>query len=141
MPRATPIAMPAPAPTPALTLTLTRKKGGPWLRPLGELSPRRRLGLALVSFLAPLALWSAVSYLPFLWHPMVRIADPGGVTWFARGQLVERRAFDSENAGQRARGGAPAAGEPANPVFLPAPHRVALALVTAFTSPPARPDE
>src|SRR5215831_2915688 len=112
-----------------------------WLRLLGELSPRRRLGLALLSFILPLALWSAVSYLPFLWHPMVKIEDPGGVSWFARGQLVDREAFGTENAAARARGAAPATGEPANPVFLPAPHRVAQALVTAFTSPPARPDE
>src|SRR5262245_10616093 len=117
------------------------RAGGPWFRLLGELSPGRRLALGLLSFLLPLALWSAVSYLPFVWHPMVRIADPGAVSWFSPGQLVEREAFDGENARLRARGAAPATGEPANPVFLPAPHEVATALVTGFTTRPARPDE
>ena len=32
-------------------------------------------------------------------------------------------------------------GAPANPVFLPPPHAVLRALVTGFTTPPARPDE
>src|SRR6266542_1720363 len=107
MPELTPMATPmrarkaTPEAAARPALEPVKKAARPWLRVLGELSPRRRLGLALVSFIAPLALWSAISYLPFLWHPMVRIADPGGVTWFARGQLVERPAFDNENAGQR----------------------------------------
>jgi len=106
-----------------------------------ELSPRRRLGLGLLSFLLPLGLWSAVSYVPFLWHPMVRISDPGGAAWFSRGQLVEREAFAAENARLRARAAPTARGEPANPVFLPAPHEVARAVFTGFTTRPPRPEE
>jgi NitT/TauT family transport system permease protein len=37
--------------------------------------------------------------------------------------------------------GRPATGVAANPVFLPAPHQVVRALVTGFTTPPARPEE
>jgi NitT/TauT family transport system permease protein len=120
---------------------LTRSRSNSWFRVLGELPPQRRLILAVLSFLLPLALWSAVSYLPFLWHPMVEVSRPGDVAWFSPGQLVEREAFAEENAAVRARGGRPAVGQPANPVFLPAPHQVARALATGFTTPPVRPDE
>jgi len=113
----------------------------PWLRILGTLSPRRRLTLTLLSFLTPLALWSAISYLPFIWHPMVRVADAGDAAWFASGELVEGDAFAEENARIRAAGGHAATGKRANPVFLPPPHAVLSALVTGFTTPPARPDE
>ena len=86
----------------------------PWLRILGTLSPRRRLGLTLLSFLTPLALWSAISYLPFVWHPMVRVGDAGDASWFSNGELVEGDAFAEENARIRAAGGHPATGGRAN---------------------------
>jgi len=113
----------------------------PWLRILGELSPRRRAGLALASFLGPLALWSIVSYVPFVWHPMIRVVDAGDAAWFSTGELVERDAFADENARIRGEGGHLAAGVRANPVFLPPPHAVMRAMVTGFTTPPARPEE
>src|SRR5688500_6588558 len=113
----------------------------PWLRPLGELSRRRRLVLAALSFLLPIALWCAVSYVPFIWHPMVAVSEPGDVDWMTVGGLVERDAFDAENTAARARGARIATGTPANPVFLPPPHAVMRALVTGFTTPPVRPDE
>ena len=50
---------------------------GSWTRPLAGLSPRASGRFWAASFLGPLALWCAVSYLPFLWHPMVRVSDPG----------------------------------------------------------------
>lgn len=112
-----------------------------WSRPLAALSPRARAGLWAASFLVPVLLWCVVSYVPFIWHPMVRITASGDVAWMTPGLLVERAAFASENAEAVARGGHPAAGEPANPVFLPPPHAVMRALVTGFTTPPARPDE
>lgn len=114
---------------------------GTWTRPLAGLSPRAGASLWLASFLLPLVVWCAVSYVPFVWHPMVRITSSGDIGWMTPGQLVERTAFTSENAETVARGGQPAAGEPANPVFLPPPHAVLRALVTGFTTPPARPDE
>jgi NitT/TauT family transport system permease protein len=111
------------------------------LRLYGELPARRRAALSIASFLVPLALWCAVSYVPFIWHPMVRVSDPGEVDWFSRDLVVEADAFHAENEQIRARGGHVARGTRANPVFLPAPHEVARALVTGFTTPPLRPDE
>jgi NitT/TauT family transport system permease protein len=112
-----------------------------WLEPYGELTSRQRWALGLCSFLLPLAAWCAVSYLPFLWHPMMEIRDPGGVSYFSGGQLVERAVFESENATLIAQGGKPATGVRANPVFLPAPHEVGLAFHRAFTTEPKRPGE
>jgi NitT/TauT family transport system permease protein len=109
-----------------------------WLVPFGQLSPGRQLILVWLSFLLPIAAWAAVSYVPFLWHPLMRITDPGSVSYFTRDSLVERKTFEAENQKAIAAGGAPADGVPANPVFLPAPHEVATAFHRAFTSPPKR---
>src|SRR3954468_9511144 len=114
---------------------------GSWTRPLAGLSPRASGRVWAASFLGPLALWCAISYLPFLWHPMVRVLDPGESTWMTAGELVDKAAFAGENGEIAGRHGRAAAGRPANPVFLPAPHEVARALVTGFTTPPARPEE
>ena len=116
-------------------------KRRPFLRILGKLSPRRRLTLALLSFVVPLAVWSTVSYVPFIWHPMIRVDDAGDASWFSAGELVDGDAFAEENQSIRAKNGHLATGLRSNPVFLPAPHRVARALVTGFTTPPARPEE
>jgi NitT/TauT family transport system permease protein len=94
--------------------------------------------LTVLSFLLPLALWALVSYVPWLWHPLIRVTAPGDVAWFKPGLLVERAVFAEENARVTATNpaGAAATGERANPVFLPAPHRVAFAFWTAFTTEP-----
>ncbi len=92
--------------------------------------------LAVASFALPLALWCAVSYLPFLWHPLVEITEPGSVPFFQKGTLVEKSAFAAENKKALEAGAPVAEGLPANPVFLPAPDRVALALYRSFTPPP-----
>jgi NitT/TauT family transport system permease protein len=112
-----------------------------WFRPLAGLSPQRSRGLLALSFFLPLALWSIVSYVPFIWHPMLRITDPGDVSWTTEGELAPRVDVERDNDGIRARGGHPATGTRANPPFLPAPHEVARALVTGFTTPPFRADE
>jgi len=112
--------------------------------PLGlrsELSPRSQFILLLLSFAIPLALWAAVSYLPFLWHPMVRITEPGGVDYFRKDMLVEKKQFAEAAARTRQEGGATPVGSPANPIYLPAPHKVAQAFVTAFQTPPRLPTE
>jgi NitT/TauT family transport system permease protein len=114
---------------------------GSWSRPLSGLSPRSSAALWVASFVTPIVLWCVVSYVPFIWHPMVRVTDPGDITWMSRDLLVERAAFAAENAEVVARNGRPAVGAPANPVFLPPPHAVVRALVTGFTTPPVRPDE
>lgn len=112
-----------------------------WLAPFGELSPGRQAFLVWLSFLIPIAVWAVVSYVPFVWHPLVKITDPGGVSYFTVDGLVERRTFEAENAKMAASGGSLAAGRPANPVFLPAPHEVAQSFHRAFTTPPRRTGE
>lgn len=111
------------------------------LIPFAPVSPRTSAILGWGSFLLPLLLWSAFSYLPFLWHPMVRIQDPGDVSFATPGQLINRKVLAAENARVEAAGGRPATGPRANPVFLPAPHEVATAFVRAFTTPPRRANE
>ena len=101
-----------------------------------ELSPSAHRLLTLCSFLLPLLLWAAVSYVPWLWHPLIRIESPGTVSWFRAGLLVDRPVFAEENQKAVAAGGRAATGTRANPVFLPAPHEVARAFWTAFTTPP-----
>lgn len=102
-------------------------------RPLGA---RRRLALAVASFLLPLGIWAAVSYVPFLWHPLVEISDPGAVDYLEKGMRLDRTTFATEVANAKAAGTAPPRGTPANPVYLPAPHEVALALWTNIVHPP-----
>ncbi|MBE7941916.1 ABC transporter permease subunit [Ramlibacter aquaticus] len=103
---------------------------------------RRRPGvlLTLASFLLPLLLWCAVSYLPFVWHPKVKIEAAGSVDYFQPGMLVDRDDFERELADARTAGKALPTGVPANPVYLPAPHQVARALYTAFTTAPEQKD-
>lgn len=111
-----------------------------WFAVGRPLTPGAQRLCTLLSFLLPLVVWSAVSYVPWLWHPLVRITDPGDVAWFKADLLVERAVLVEENGKLAAAAGVPpaklAAGTPANPVFLPAPHEVARALRTAFTTEP-----
>ncbi|MEO5769530.1 MAG: ABC transporter permease subunit [Polyangia bacterium] len=120
---------------------IVTSKRRPWLRILGRVSPRKRAALAVLSFLIPLALWCATSYVPFIWHPMIRVDDAGDASWFSAGELVDGDAFAEENARIASEHGHAAAGRRANPVFLPAPHQVVRALITGFTTAPARPEE
>ncbi len=108
----------------------------PWLAVLRPLTARRQAGLWAGSFLLPLLVWCAVSYVPFIWHPLVRVEAPGDVEWFKEGQLIPRADFERETAKVAAAGGHLPAGKRANPIFLPAPHQVGRALYTAFTTPP-----
>lgn len=112
-----------------------------WLVPYGDMAPLRQLVLVWVSFILPLLAWALVSYVPFVWHPLVKITDPSGVSYFAKDILIERKTFDAENAKAAAAGQALAVGIPANPIFLPAPHEVAIAFYKSFTTPPKRKGE
>ena len=112
-----------------------------WLGLKKELPRRRRYGLTLLSFLLPAALWSLVSYVPFLWHPLVRVTSPGDVEAFSTGVEVPRADFARENRDAIAQKLEPAQGYRVNPPYLPAPHAVAHAFVTAFQTPPRLPGE
>lgn len=107
-----------------------------WFAVRQELPPRRRTLLGVLAFLLPVAVWCLVSYVPFLWHPMIRVTEPGAVSWFRADQLIPRADFETQVARVQAEGGAVPAGVRANPIYLPAPHAVARALYTAFTTAP-----
>ncbi len=112
-----------------------------WFAVRAELPARRGLLLSVLAFAIPLAIWSAVSYVPFLWHPLVKVQQPGSIGYFQPDMLVDAEAFAAENAQAHAAGRLPASGVPSNPIYLPAPHEVARALVTAFRTPPRLPSE
>lgn len=114
---------------------------GDWLGLKRELPGRLRLSLTVLSFLLPLLLWSVFSYVTWLWHPLVRISDPGEVEHFSEGLDVPRADFEQMLEKARASGAAPPVGERINPVYLPAPHEVARAFYTAFITPPRLPGE
>ena len=94
-----------------------------------------------MSFVLPVTLWSLVSYVPWLWHPKVEITAPGDVSYFKHGMLLDREVFLKEEAKIAEAGGTLPQGRPANPIYLPAPHQVAQAFYTAFTTEPKRRNE
>lgn len=112
-----------------------------WLAPRLALPPQRERFLTALSFLLPLLVWAAVSYTPFIWHPNIEIIEPGSVSYFREGMQVERDVFQREYELQRASGGDLPLGARANPVYLPAPHEVAIAFYTSFTTEPRRRSE
>ena len=112
-----------------------------WLGLKAELPHRRKVWLAALSFLLPLALWAAVSYVPWLWHPNVRITVKGDVEYFDENMEVPRADFQKEWEKVKADGGTLPEGVRVNPVYLPAPHKVARAFYTAFTTEPRLPNE
>src|SRR3954468_21226241 len=116
--------MNAPAAPTASASSSASSSSSSWARPLAGLSPARARRLWLLSFLLPILAWSAVSYVPFIWHPMIRVVDAGDISWLTPGELAPGADIERENATVRASGGRPATGTRANPVFLPAPHQV-----------------
>ncbi len=110
-----------------------------WLR--GNVTEeQRRFVFTIGSFLLPVLIWCLVSYVPFIWHPKVLIAEPGGVDYFQSGMLVDKTEFKEQHEQAKQQGLALPTGVPANPIYLPAPHEVAKALYTAFITPPAQKD-
>ena len=118
-----------------------KRGAGDWLGLKKELPRNRQILLTVLSFLLPLALWALVSYVPWLWHPLVKITAAGDVEYFSRGMEVPRHVFAKENAAIAKDGGTPAEGYRVNPVYLPSPDAVARAFYTAFKTPPRLPNE
>lgn len=112
-----------------------------WFAVRQALPPRRRFVLSVMSFGIPLLIWCLVSYVPGIWHPMIKITDPGSVSYFSDGMLLNKDLFYKEKVRLEKEGKAPPQGIPANPVYLPTPGAVATAFYTAFTTPPQRRDE
>ena len=69
-----------------------------WFAVRKPLVPRRRFALGVMSFVIPLLIWSLISYVPFIWHPDVRITRPGGVSYFTKGMLIDKKVFKSSLA-------------------------------------------
>ena len=105
-----------------------------------ELSPQSKVLLGFGSFLIPILIWCAVSYLPFIWHPQVQITNSGSISFLQVGSRVDKSVFYAEAQNAINTGTEPPQGNLVNPIYLPAPHQVATALVTAFTTPPAQAD-
>lgn len=109
-----------------------------------DVSRRARPWFWLGAFVIPFLLWCAVSYAPAIWHPLVLVSDagdtavPGKYSYIEVGQRVDTAEFVQRNAELAAAHARLAKGTPANPIFLPAPHEVGKAFVTAFTTPPER---
>ncbi len=55
-----------------------------------ELSQRNKLLFGLGSFLIPILIWCAVSYLPFIWHPQVQITDSGSVAYLQVDSRIDK---------------------------------------------------
>jgi NitT/TauT family transport system permease protein len=106
----------------------------PWFAVRQALSKKQVTTLTLLSFFLPILLWSLVSYVPFLWHPKIEIVEPGSVSWLKPGMLVERAVFSEQQTTLPQ-------GTRANPIYLPAPHEVAIAFYSAFTTEPTRSSE
>lgn len=117
------------------------KRNSDWLGLKREISAKRRILLTILSFLLPLGLWCAVSYTPWLWKPLVRITAPGDVEYFVEEMEIPRADFERELAQMKAEELTVPEGYRVNPVYLPAPHEVARAFYTAFTTEPRLPNE
>ena len=70
---------------------MKRRQG--WFQVLRPLSPRARLTLGMLSFVLPIALWSIVTYVPFVWHPQMEITDPGSVDYLQAGMRMNKADF------------------------------------------------
>ncbi len=112
-----------------------------WFSVRQALSNRQTTALTVLSFLLPILLWALISYVPFFWHPKVEIVEPGSVNWFKPGMLVDREVFSQQQQLATEQQLAIPEGRRANPIYLPAPHEVAIAFYTAFTTEPTRSSE
>ena len=103
------------------------------------LSKKQNRLLLVLSFALPILLWCSVSYITFLWHPMIKITEAGDVSYFKKDMLVKKEVFQAENEKIKALGRRPAKGNPENPIYLPDPHEVIINLYKSFSTPPLRP--
>lgn len=110
-----------------------------WLNNASQ-TPEGRKYFVVASFILPVLIWCFVSYVPFVWHPKVLVEETGGVDYFQVGMLVDKDEFAAERKEMQDKGAALPVGVPSNPIYLPAPHEVAKALYTSFTTAPAQRD-
>lgn len=101
----------------------------------GKVGRTSRGVLAALSVILPLALWSVVSYVPFVWHPQILITDPGDEDYLESGMRLNRADFDKAVLEMKAHNQKIPEGVPANPVYLPSPGSVLTAFIHAFSNP------
>ncbi|NHN87942.1 ABC transporter permease subunit [Acetobacter conturbans] len=101
----------------------------------GKVDGSSRSILAVLAIILPLVAWSAVSYLPFLWHPQILITDAGDEDYLETGMRLNRADFGKAVQEMQAHGQKVPQGIPANPVYLPSPGNVLSAFINAFTNP------
>lgn len=111
-----------------------------WFGVRQELPKERRTIVGWASFLLPIIIWCAVSYVPFIWHPLVLVENIGDVDYFQEGMRIDKTIFQEEFDNMQKEGKQVPQGVPTNPIYLPAPHEVAKAFYTAFITPPAQKD-
>jgi len=116
-------------------------KQAKWFRFGKDLSLQRRRGLTVASFVLPLLLWSAISYVPGLWKPEVQVLDVGGSIYFDEDDRIDVETFKLENSNLTEAGSTLMRGKRVNPVYFPAPHQVVKAFYYAFTTEPRRAEE
>jgi NitT/TauT family transport system permease protein len=71
---------------------------------------------------------------------MVMVSNPGSIDYFQVGMLVDKSVYKDELVNMQVAGKTLPEGSPANPIYLPAPHAVAKALYTGFTTAPQQRD-
>ncbi len=91
-----------------------------------------------LSFALPILLWCAVSYLPFIWHPMVKVTDAGASFLLEKDQVLSIEDYEIERIHLHKENKDIPKVIPSNPVYLPAPHEVVKAFYTSFTTKPKR---
>jgi len=97
-----------------------------------------------LAFALPFLSWCAVSYVPFIWHPQVLVSSagdtrvPGEYAYVAEGDTIDLDVFVMRNRELGAAHAKLAQGKRVNPIYLQAPHEVARAMYTAFTTAPER---
>ncbi len=114
------------------------KNSDKWFVFIKDLPKSRVRGLTIISFVLPLFIWAAISYIPTLWHPEVRIDDVGDSIYFDMGDRVDTETFRLENEKLISQGEKVMVGKRVNPVYFPPPHKVGLAFYYAFVTPPQR---
>jgi NitT/TauT family transport system permease protein len=119
----------------------------PLARILGVRKPldaRAKFWVGILAFVLPFMAWCAVSYVPFIWHPQVLVVDagdtrvPGENSYIAVGDRVDLDVVILRNRELDAAHAHRVSGDRVNPIYLQAPHAVARAMYTAFTTAPER---
>jgi NitT/TauT family transport system permease protein len=132
---------------PSKGVTSSEPPSEPLARILGVRKPldaQARFWIGILAFVLPFLAWCAVSYVPFIWHPQVLVVDagdtrvPGENSYIAVGDRVDLDVVILRNRELDAAHARRVSGDRVNPIYLQAPHAVARAMYTAFTTAPER---